>query len=145
MISMVIPLVVLFSWIRNLDELAYLSTVATFCILFSLIVILYDEIDMFATSRAAVLRKEGVKLFSFPNLPLFFGSATFAFESVGVVAHLENKMKKPHHAARMIMVAMLITTSFYAVFAVLSNLTFGQKVAASITFNLHSEKTVQKM
>ena len=118
---------------------------ASLCILFGLTVILYDEIDKFATSRAAALHKGGVKLFSFPDLPLFFGSVTFALESIGVVLSLENKMSKPHHAERVIMVAMFIVTLLYAVFGVLGYLTFGRNVAASITLNLHSENTVQKM
>ena len=145
LIAVVVPLVVVCSWIRNLDELASLSTMANLCILFSLTVIFYDELDMFATSRAAVLHKRGVELSSFASLPLFFGSASFAYNGIGVVLPLENKMRQPQNAIKVITLTMLIITSLFTVFGVLGYLTFGRNIAASITLNLHSEGTVENM
>ena len=145
LVAFVIPLVVVCSWIRNLDQIASFSTVANLCILFSLTVILYDEVEMFATSRAAVLYKEGVELASFAGLPLFFGSAAFAYNSIGVVLPIENKMHQPQNAIKVITLTMLLLSSLYIVFAILGYLTFGQYIAASITLNLHSEDTMEKM
>ena len=142
---MVVLLVVLGSWIRNLYDLASLSTVANLCLLFSITVIFYDEINMFITSRAAVLHKRGVELASFTGLPLFFGSTTYAYESIGVVLPLENKMYQPQHATKVITLAMLIVTYIYTVFGVLGYLTFGRNIAASITLNLYSKNSVETM
>ena len=100
---------------------------------------------MFATSRAAVLHKRGVELSSFASLPLFFGSASFAYNGIGVVLPLENKMRQPQNAIKVITLTMLIITSLFTVFGVLGYLTFGRDIAASITLNLHSEGTVEKM
>ena len=100
---------------------------------------------MFATSRAAVLHKGGVELASFAGLPLFFGSVAFAFEGIGVVLPLENKMHRPQHAIRVVSVAMVTVISLYVVFGVLGYLTFGRSIAASITLNLHGEGTVKRM
>lgn len=43
---LVIPVVV-YCWIRNLEELALFSLIANLCILFSLVVIFYEEIYSF--------------------------------------------------------------------------------------------------
>ena len=145
LIALVIPLVVVCSWIRNLDDLVFLSIAANLCILFSLIVILYDEVDMFATSRAAVLHKGGVEMASFAGLPLFFGSAAYVYNIGGVVLPIENKMHQPQHAIKVITLTLLIITSLYTVFGILGYLTFGRNIAASITLNLHSEVTVERM
>ena len=144
-IAAVLPLVAVCSWIRNLDELVPLSTMANLCILFSLSVILYDELDEFATSRAAVLHKGGVELAAFPGLPLFFGNLAFAFDAIPLILPLENKMQRPQHAMRVIVVAMATVILLYSVFGVLGYLAFGQDTAASITLNLHSEGTMEKM
>ena len=43
---MILPLVI-FNWIRNLNNLASLSMLANFCILFGLVVIFVDVIHLF--------------------------------------------------------------------------------------------------
>ena len=100
---------------------------------------------MFATSRAAVLHKGGVELASFASLPLFFGSATFAFESIGVVLPIENKMRQPEHGIMLITINMIIVIFVYTTFGVFGYLTFGENIAASITLNLLSKSAVEKM
>ena len=100
---------------------------------------------MFATSRAAVLHKGGVELASFAGLPLFFGSVTFAYESIGVILPGENKMRQPEHGVMVITITMIIVTFLYTAFGVFGYLTFGKDIAASITLNLLSENTVEKM
>ena len=46
-IGILIPPMVVLSWIRNLNELASFSMVANVCILVTLIIILYEEITSF--------------------------------------------------------------------------------------------------
>ena len=100
---------------------------------------------MFATSRAAVLHKGGVELASFAGLPFFFGSAAYVYNNGGLVLPIENKMHQPQHATKVIALTMLLITSLYTMFGILGYLTFGRNVAASITLNLHSEGTVERM
>ena len=148
MIAIFVPLVIVASWIRNLDELANLSTVANMCILFSLIVILYDELDQFITStpdNKAAVRTGDVELALYKTLPLFFGSVAFAFEGIGVVLPLENKMHRPQHAIRVVLLGMTMVTSLYVVFGVIGYLTYGSEIAASITLNLKSENPAEEM
>ena len=108
-------------------------------------VIFYDEVEEFVTSRAAVLHKGGVDLALFGGLPLFFGSVTFAFESIGVVLPIENKMRNPEHAVRVISITMVVVTLMYTIFGVFGYLTFGENTAASITLNLLSKSAAENM
>jgi len=86
-ILILLPLVVVFSWIRNFDALVPLATVANICILFGLGAILYDIFHLMAEKKAAVYEASGVRMAEVAGtaLPLFFGNAIYAFEGIGVV------------------------------------------------------------
>ena len=150
-IAIFVPLVIIATWIRNLDELASFSTIANVCIGFSLLVILYAECEKFIVnqpgsgSKAAVREHDGVQLAAYKTLPLFFGSVSFAFEGIGVVLPLENKMRRPQNAVRVVVLGMLIVVLLYTAFGVLGYLTFGKDIEASITLNLKSDNDVEKM
>ena len=92
-----------------------------------------------------MLHKGGVELASFAGLPLFFGSVAFSFEWTAVVLPLENKMRQPEHATRVLVIAMTTVITLNLVFGVLGYLAFGTNTAASITLNLISESNVEKM
>lgn len=80
--------VILFSWIRNLDNLASLSMLANICIFLGMIIIFYDEIDKLiirGVHEAAVKSGNLSKTGSALNLAMFFGTAVFAYEAIGVV------------------------------------------------------------
>ena len=88
-ILILLPLVVVFSWIRNLDALAPLATVANICILFGLGAIMYDIFHLIGEKKAAVYEPSGVKMVEVAGtaLPVFFGNAIYAFEGIGVVRY----------------------------------------------------------
>ena len=88
-IAIIILPIILFSWIRNLDNLAPLSTLANICILVGLAVILYDEIYRLVTNgSSAVPVASGTVKNIVLSLALFFGNAIFAFEGIGVVCNI---------------------------------------------------------
>ena len=87
-IAIIILPIILFSWIRNLDNLAPLSTLANICILVGLAVILYDEIYRLVTNGSSAAAVETGTVDSYGTiqpLALFFGTAIFSFEGIGVV------------------------------------------------------------
>ena len=80
--------VIIFSWIRNLDTLASLSGLANICILSGLLIIAYDEISkLIANGPHEAAVKEGQLKSTGPalRLAMFFGTAVFAYEAIGVV------------------------------------------------------------
>lgn len=97
-IAILILPVVVFSWIRDLDQLSYFSMLANLAILFSLGVIFYDEIYRLTTSNASYQAQ--IRTTNLPestgaiSVATFLGSAVFAFEGIGVVSSSEGGDEK---------------------------------------------------
>lgn len=95
-VAIILLPIVVFSWIRNLDNLSPLSYIANVCIFVGTLPILYDEVDRLVTHRAAIFMSNTTDTSTDKNntlypahfdlsLALFFGSIAFTFESIGVV------------------------------------------------------------
>ncbi|XP_031624543.1 proton-coupled amino acid transporter-like protein pathetic isoform X2 [Contarinia nasturtii] len=79
------------------------------------------------------------KFASWEQLPLYFGTAIYAFEGIGVVLPLENNMKTPQDFGGLTGVlntGMVIVASLYTAVGFFGYLKYGDKVAATITLNL---------
>ena len=88
-IAIILPLLVVCCWIRELEGLTMLSLVANLCIVFALIVILYEilfQLTVGEDEEKAAIRRESLAAADLTNFPLFFGSAVYAFEGIGVVS-----------------------------------------------------------
>lgn len=86
-IAILLPLVIVFCWIRNLDTLFPFSTVANLCIFFGLGVILYYVFYLFVDKEAKVFDESKVVAVKVSGtaLPFFFGNALYSYEGIGMV------------------------------------------------------------
>lgn len=81
------------------------------------------------------------KFASWEQLPLYFGTAIYAFEGIGVVLPLENNMKTPQDFGGLTGVlntGMVIVASLYTAVGFFGYLKYGEDVRGTITLNLDS-------
>lgn len=159
-----LPIVTVFTWIRNLDTLAPLSFVGNVGLVFGLGSILYYTINKLVEKNAAVFHHTEIHstILSMTGLPIFFGNALFTYEAIGMVYYthacklnrfyfcmqilpIENKMKKPHHFNAVMYASMTVVTFIYVVIATLGYLTFGSNIREIITLNLPADKHPHSM
>ena len=84
-----------------------------------------------------------IDISSISQLPLFFGTAMFTFEGIGVVLPIENQMKTPKDMRGwngVLNIAMVMVTSLYMAVGVFGYLKYGENVLGSITLNLPSNE-----
>ncbi|XP_063303934.1 proton-coupled amino acid transporter 1-like [Pelobates fuscus] len=125
-----LPFLVLLVFIRNLRYLSFLSLLANLTMLGSVILI-YIYIGQNIPDPSHLSYVSSLRAY-----PLFFGTAIFAFEGIGVILPLENKMKIPHQFSVVLYVGMAIVTALYISMGTLGYLHFGDDIQSSITLNL---------
>jgi len=127
---------ILLNWVRNLKYLTPVSFFAAVVTVMGLgITFFYMLQDLPHTST--------VKAFgSWKQLPLYFGTAIYAFEGIGVVLPLENNMKNPQDFGGwtgVLNTGMVIVAALYTGVGFFGYLKYGENVQGSITLNLPSD------
>lgn len=121
------------SMITELKYLAPLSTIANICMAAAVALTFYFAFqDLPSLSERSAVGKA-------KNLPLFFGTAIFAFEGIALVLPLKNAMKKPKLFARpsgVLNVGMVFVASLFVVFGMFSYWKWGDAINGTVTLNL---------
>ena len=132
MAFILLPMLLLAS-IRNLKYLSPVSMLANILQFIGLGIIFYYLLqDMPYTWERKTFASWG-------QLPLYFGTAIYAFEGIGVVLPLENQMKTPADMKGwngVLNTSMVLVSCLYIAVGFFGYLKYGQTVTGSITLNL---------
>lgn len=132
MIIVVIP-VLLSCMVRNLKYLTPFSTIANIMMAVGVAVVIYKAtLDLPPVNTRTYLA-------SWQQLPLYFGTAVYAFEGIGLVLPLKNEMKNPEEFQKpfgVLNVGMVVVGCIFITVGFLGYLKWGEEVAGSLTLNL---------
>lgn len=129
----VLPFMIVLNFIRDFKKLSPVSAFANFLQACGLCVVLYNV--LFAPYSTHL----NVYTAPIGGLPLYFGTAMYAFEGIGVVLPLENAMHTPQDFGGLngvLNTCMTIVASLYTAVGFYGYLKYGNDVESSITFNL---------
>ncbi|CAG9782157.1 unnamed protein product [Diatraea saccharalis] len=132
MIFVVIP-VLLACMVRNLKFLTPFSTIANLLMAVGVGAVLYQACQ----DLPDVSTRDYIA--SWQQLPLYFGTAVYAFEGIGLVLPLKNEMRHPEQFQKpfgVLNVSMVIVGSIFIVTGFLGYLQWGDDVQGSLTLNL---------
>uniref|UniRef100_A0A8C9ANT0 Amino acid transporter transmembrane domain-containing protein n=1 Tax=Prolemur simus TaxID=1328070 RepID=A0A8C9ANT0_PROSS len=126
----VLPFLVPLVYVRNLRALSTFSALANVLMLGSLVLIFQHLLQEIPDPSSLPL------VANWKTYPLFFGTVVFAFEGIGVVLPLENKMQHRTQFPLVLYGGMFMIIILHISFGALGYLKFGATTQASITLNL---------
>lgn len=137
-ILVMLPFLILINLIRNLKSMAVFSVIANVFVSLCLVVTAYyifrDDLPA-PSERAAVA--------DYKRMPLFFGTAVFALEAIGVVMTLENNMKTPENfigCPGVLNIGMSVVVVLYTLVGFFGYWKYGDDTKGSITLNFPTEE-----
>lgn len=132
-----LPLLILINFIRNLKYMAPFSMIANILIACGMGITFYY---IFTDMPSFDSKPNFVDI---TKLPMFFGTAIFALEGIGVVMPLENNMKTPTHfigCPGVLNTGMSFVVTLYASVGFFGFLKYGYETEPSITLNLPKDE-----
>ncbi|XP_069675105.1 proton-coupled amino acid transporter 1 isoform X2 [Periplaneta americana] len=141
LLIILVPMIAL-NWLRELKTLSPISMLATALTTVGLgITFMYMLQDIPST--------DSVKLFAgWSSLPLYFGTAIYAFEGIGMVLPLENNMKNPQDFGGwngVLSAGMGFVTILYTAIGFFGYLKYGDQALGSVTLNLPIDDTMAQL
>ncbi|CAN7946308.1 unnamed protein product, partial [Ixodes hexagonus] len=131
-LGILLPVMVLYNFIRSLRTLALASTFANLLQIMGMVLIFYNLLqDMPSIS-------ERPYFMGWEKLPLYFGTAIYAFEGIGIVLPLENEMQNPQDfggITGVLNTGMMTVVCLYTAIGFFGYLKYGSEVRGSITLN----------
>lgn len=128
--------------VRSIEKLKWISTSASILQLAGLVGLL-----TFLLRPPLAASWERLVVGDWRNLPTFFGTAVYAFEGIGLVLPLENRMKNPDDMGRwngVVSTSMILVSCLYISVGFYSFLMFGPGVMGSVTLNLSADDPLSK-
>ncbi|XP_011787014.1 PREDICTED: proton-coupled amino acid transporter 3 isoform X2 [Colobus angolensis palliatus] len=126
----ILPFLILLVFIQNLKVLSVFSTLANITTMGSMALI-------FEYIMQGIPYPSNLPLMAnWKTFLLFFGTAIFTFEGVGMVLPLKNQMKHPQQFSFVLYLGMSIVIILYIFLGTLGYMKFGSDTQASITLNL---------
>ncbi|CAH0392886.1 unnamed protein product [Bemisia tabaci] len=136
LILMLVPMILL-NWIKSLKYMMPISLLASILTTSGLGIIFYYVLQDLPNTNTVP------KVASWGQLPLYFGTAVYAFEGIGVILPLENSMKSPEHMRGYVGIlntGMVIVTCLYTAVGFFGYLKYGDAATrGSITFYMGAE------
>lgn len=141
LLLLLVPMVLL-NLVKSLKFLTPVSLIAAFLTVAGLACTFYFVLQDLPNTHT-------VKPFaSWAQLPLYFGTAVYAFEGIGIVLPLENNMKTPEDFGGLTGVlntGMVIVACLYTAVGFFGYLKYGEDVKGSITLNLPGDQFIAQL
>lgn len=135
-------LLIPYSLIRNLVHLAPFAMFANVLNAVGLIIIFQYIVRGLPNQNTRPADK------SYEKLPLYFGTALFTYEGIGLVLPIENKMRTPESFTGwngILSVGMVTICSLYSAMGWYGYLKFGDEAKGSVTLNLPTDQLVYQL
>lgn len=133
LLFILLPFMIMLNMVRSLKNLSYCSTIANILQLSGLAFVFFSLVqDLPHVSSVKATT-------SLSTLPLFFGTAIYAFEGIGIVLPIKKDMREPSAFGGVIGVlntAMIIVAAMYTGMGFFGYLKFGDSVQGNIALNL---------
>uniref|UniRef100_A0ABI7ZV66 Amino acid transporter transmembrane domain-containing protein n=1 Tax=Felis catus TaxID=9685 RepID=A0ABI7ZV66_FELCA len=126
----ILPFLMLLVFIQNLKLLSIFSSLANITMLGSMALIFEYIVQEIPDPSNLPL------MASWKTFLLFFGTAIFTFEGVGMVLPLKNQMRDPQQFPFVLYLGMSLVITLYICLGTLGYMKFGSSTQASITLNL---------
>ncbi|XP_062942915.1 proton-coupled amino acid transporter 3 isoform X1 [Cynocephalus volans] len=126
----ILPFLILLVFIQNLKVMSIFSTLANITTLGSTVLIFHYILQGIPFPSNLPL------MANWKTFLLFFGTAIFTFEGIGMVLPLKNQMKNPQHFTSVLYLGMSLVIILYICLGTLGYMKFGSDTQVSITLNL---------